>query len=353
MRFEVPFVPDPAYAALLAANAPAISAVYFRLGPDTPDARLPGTGEVTPQELAEGLRALPDVPRLGLLNASFHAPELLVGDGLRDLVMLLEGYLAAEAITGIVYADQYLLAALSDMSPEVAGMLTAVPSINFRLDRIERLASVLDAAADTHFRPAESVILDRDINRDAARLADVAGEAKQRYPGLRIGLMANEGCLFACPYKNAHDAHIALSRLASCPAGPDLNRDIGCLRAFFDHPERLLASPFLRPEDARRLEGAVDCLKICGRTRPAVDLAAIVRAYLEGRFDGNLLWLLDTQEVLSGRFLLQNDALPGDFFDRTNGCRHQCRECGYCGELAARLLTERELTLPRYGNGNY
>ncbi|MGE4535593.1 MAG: hypothetical protein AB7D37_00795 [Desulfovibrio sp.] len=351
MRFEVPFLPDPAYAALLAANAPSISAVYFRLGPDTPDARLPGAGEVTPEELAEGLRALPDVPRLGLLNASFHAPELLAGDGLRDLVMLLEGYLAAGAITGIVYADQYLLMALSDMAPDVAGALTAIPSINFRLDRFERLATVLDAATDTHFRPTDTVILDRDINRDTARLAEVAGEARQRYPGLRIGLMANEGCLFACPYKNAHDAHIALSRLASCPVGPDLNRNLGCLRAFFEHPERLLASPFVRPEDVHQVEGVADYLKICGRTRPAADLAAIVRAYLEGRFDGNLLWLLDTQEVLSGRFQLPNSALPEDFFDRTNGCRHQCRECGYCGELAARLLTERDLALPRYGNG--
>lgn len=348
MRFEVPFVPDPAYTALLAEHPEALAAVYFRLGPDTPDGRLPGCGDASPQELAEGLRALPHLPRLGLLNAAFHAPEHLAGDGLRDLILLLEGYLAAGAITGIVYADHYLLTAISDEAPDVAGALAAIPSVNFRLDTFERTAAILDAIADTRFAFPDALLLDRDCNRDTAKLAALGEKLRRAYPGLRLGLMANEGCLFACPFKTTHDAHIALSRLASCPAGPDLNRDLGCLRSFAARPERLLAAPFVRPEDVGRLEGLADFMKICGRTRPAADLAAIVAAYLEGSFSGNLLWLLDTQEILSGRLLLENAALPGDFFARTDGCTHRCRECGYCGGLAARLVTEREAALPRY-----
>lgn len=351
MRFEVPFVPDPAYAALLADNAASIAAVYFRLGPDTPDGRLPGVGDAAPEELAEGLRGLPDVPRLGLLNAAFHGPDVLSGDGLRDLVLLLEGYLAAGAITGIVYGDQYLLTALSDEAPDVARELTAYPSINFRLDRFERLAAILEAVADTRFRFPDAVILDRDLNRDTKRLAELSAAIRRVWPEMRIGLLANEGCLYACPFKTAHDAHIALSRLASCPAGPDVNRDLGCLRTFHEHPERMLASPFLRPEDIGHVEPAADFLKICGRTRPAADLAAIVRAYLDGTFSGNLLWLLDTPEILSGRLWLENGDLPDDFFDRADGCGHRCRECGLCGQLAGTLLHEREPGLPRYAAG--
>uniref|UniRef100_I2Q3L0 Collagenase-like protease n=1 Tax=Desulfovibrio sp. U5L TaxID=596152 RepID=I2Q3L0_9BACT len=351
MRFEVPFVPDTAYAALLAAHRDAIAAVYFRLGPDTPDGRLPGIGDASPQELAEGLANLPGVARLGLLNAAFHGPEVLAGDGLRDLVLLLEGYLAAGAITGIVYADHYLLTALSDTAPDVARELTAIPSINFRLDRFERLAAILDAVADTRFRFPDAVILDRDLNRDTKRVAALAEAARRTWPGLKVGLMANEGCLFACPFKTPHDAYIALSRLASCPAGPDMNRDIGCLRSFFKHPGRMLASPFLRPEDVGQVEGLVDFLKICGRTRPAAELAAIVRAYLDGSFAGNLAWLLDTQEILSGRLWIGNSELPEDFFERTDGCSHRCGECGYCDELAGRLVRELEPGLPRFTAG--
>jgi hypothetical protein len=340
MRYEVPFVPDSGYLALLAGAADRLEGVYFRLGPDTPDARLPGPGDASPMELAAGLAALPDMPRFGLLNAAFHAPECLSGDGLRDLVMLLEGYLAAGALSGIVYTDQYLLQALSDLAPDVARELYAVPGINFRLDSFERAAAVMDAACSTRFRVPPRLILDRDRNRDLEALAGMAGKLRREWPGVRIGVMANEGCLYACPFKQAHDAHIALSRLAACRVGPDLNRDLGCLRAFVAAPGRLLASPFVRPEDVGELSGLVDCLKLCGRSRPAAAIRAIVAAYLDGRFEGNLLWLLDAQEILSDRFAIDNTALPNDFFARTASCSRRCQTCRYCDELAERLLTK-------------
>lgn len=348
MRFEVPYVPDAAYAALLTKRAEALEGVYFRLGPESPDARMPGVADPSPMELAVGLAALPDMPRLGLVNAAFHAPEALAGDRLRDLILVLEGYVAAGAITGLVYADQYLLRALSDAAPEVAGRLCAIPSINFRLDSFERAAGVIDAACSTRFRPPTSVILDRDRNRDPAALATLAEGLRREWPGLRVGVMANEGCLYACPYKTAHDAHIALSRLTACRVGPGLNHDLGCLRDFTEEPRRLLASPFLRPEDVGHLEGVVDFVKLCGRSRPATDLRTIVAAYLDGSFAGNLLWLLDTQEILADRYGLDNQAMPGDFYERTAGCSRRCRECGYCQDLAGRLVTRREPTLAAY-----
>ena len=348
MRFEVPYVPDAAYAALLAARAEALEGVYFRLGPESPDARLPGLADPSPMELAVGLAALPYMPRLGLLNAAFNAPDMLGGDRLRDLVLVLEGYVAAGAVTGLVYADQYLLRALSDAAPELAGQLCAVPSINFRLGSFERAAAIIDAACSTHFRPPSSVILDRDLNRDPAALAALAAGLRREWPQLRLGVMANEGCLYACPYKSAHDAHIALSRLTACRVGADLNRDLGCLRDFAQEPGRLLASPFIRPEDVGQLEGVVDFVKLCGRSRLAADLRTIVAAYLDGSFDGNLLWLLDTPEILSDRFVLENKALPEDFYTRTAGCLRRCRTCRVCAGLAAQLLTRRDPSLPRF-----
>jgi hypothetical protein len=347
MLFDVPFVPDPTYIALLAANREHLASVYFRLGPDAPDGRMPGIGDVSPQEIMEGLAALPRVPRYGLLNSRFHDPATLCGEGLRDLIFLLEGYLAAGMLDGIVYADHYLLMALSEEAPDVASSLTAIPSVNFRLDSSERAAALLDYAASTHFRPPTKVVLDRPFCHDTERLAEVAGTLRAAFPGLRVGLLANEGCLYACPFKAAHEGHVALSRLRPTKLSEHVKERLGCLRYFCEEPARIFAAPFLRPEDVPRVEGVADFLKIGGRTRGPAALRDVVEAYLAGSYQGNLLWLLDTLEGLAGKLWVENEDVPGEYFDRIDGCPRRCQECGYCGELAVRLVKEREPNLPR------
>ena len=247
------------------------------------------------------------------------------------------------------YADQYLLTALSDAAPAVARALVAVPSVNFRPDSAARTVSLLEYVAATRFRMPNRIVLDRALNRDSRRLAAVSGALRQVFPDIAIGLLANEGCLYACPFKAAHDGHVALARLLPVSVGPGLKERLGCLRYFREEPGRILASPFLRPEDAGRLEGVVDFFKLGGRTREPAALAEIVGAYLAGTYQGNLLWLLDTLEVLAGRLWLDNAAFPDDFHDRVSGCARNCRTCGYCAGLAAELIQDREVILPRLG----
>ena len=346
MRYAVPFLPDPDYMALLAAHRERLASVYFRLGPGVPDGRLPGIGDVSPEAVMEGLAALPGVPRYGLLNSRFHDPAALSREGLSDLVLLLEGYRAAGLLDGIVYGDLYLLVALSDAAPSLASALMAIPSVNFLLDSAERATGILDYAAATHFRPPRGIVLDRSLNRDTRRAAAVARALRAVYPEIAIGLLANEGCLYACPFKAAHDGRIALSRLLPTRVGRGVKEQLGCLRFFLEEPGRIFASPFLRPEDACRLENVVDSFKIGGRTREPSALREVVGAYLAGSYQGNLLWLLDTLEALADRYWLDNAAVPRNFFERVDGCSRRCQECGYCAALAGELIRERKLVLP-------
>ena len=80
-------------------------------------------------------------------------------------------------------------------------------------------------------------------------------------------------------------------------------------------------------------------------------MRAIVAAYLDGRFEGNLIWLLDAQEALSDRFAIDNAALPEDFFEHTASCSRRCAAYRYCDELAERLLVTRAPGLVPYGTG--
>lgn len=347
MRYDVPFVPDPAYVALLRDHRERLASVHFRLGPGVPDGRLPGVGDIDPQDMMEGLRALSGVPRYGLLNCRFHDPAFLAGDGLTDLLQLLEGYLAAGVLDGIVYADQYLLTALSDASPEVASALLAVPSVNFRPDSAERALALFEYAAGTHFRPARRIVLDPSLNRHSLRLAGTVSALHAAVPGLHVGILANEGCLFSCPFKDAHDSHMAMTRVMPAKVGSDIKERLGCLRLFFEEPGRVFASPFVRPEDMPRVEGLVDFCKVCGRTRGAAELTEVVGAYLSGCYQGNLLWLLDTLEVLASRFWVENSAIPDNYFDLTDGCTRRCRECGICDRLAAELVRDQGVGLAR------
>jgi collagenase-like PrtC family protease len=173
-------------------------------------------------------------------------------------------------------------------------------------------------------------------------------------PEAGLVLLANEGCLERCPFRPAHESHIGLGRMeagdeASGAEGFRLARELGCGRRFHDHPEELLKSPFIRPEDAGLYEEHVDGLKLCGRTRGPQALRDIVAAYLRGRWEGNLLELCDSMEGLAQRLDLPNEGLPEDFGQTVTGCHSDCAACGYCAELAWRLVQRRRPSLRRLG----
>jgi collagenase-like PrtC family protease len=348
MRFDVPFIPDQGYADFLRENLDRLHSVHFSLYSDAIlDARFkPRTYDL--DDLIDGLSGLSGVRKYALINSRFHPPGLYADAGhLRDLAGRLTRLLDAGALTGVVYADHYYLQALSDLCGDVAEQLEAVPSVNAMIDSFERAASAMRYLDFTRFRRPSKIILDRSLNRDAARLGRTSRRIRESFPGVGITLLANEGCLFQCPFKPAHDAHIAL---AGMPFGADatfaLNREQGCARYFFKDPAQIFRSPFIRPEDAGRYEGVADVLKLCGRTRGARVMRGIAGAYLHGAFRGNLLDLLDTLECLSVRMFVANHELPSDFFEQINGCARTCESCSYCRDLARKHVS---LTSPAPG----
>ena len=331
IRLDVPFLPDPAYIRFLNRHAHRLESVH--VGLPAADARHPLRRE-TVDQIAAGLAMLESVPRYALLNARFHDPSGYPDPTtLARLPEALNRLAEDRLIHGVVFADAYLLRAVSDAAPELARRLEAVPSVNLIPDRFDRVAALMDLISTTKFRPPSRWILDRSLNRNPTALTETVSRLRNRWPEIRIGLLANEGCLNQCPFKPAHDAHIALTHLEVPADTHGLNRDFGCMRFIRERPHAILASPFIRPEDVSAYAPEIDILKICGRTLGPEFLQRTIRAYLDERWAGNLLDLLDAAEWMGREYHIANDRLPEDFLERVSRCREDCAECGVCREL--------------------
>ncbi|MFW5836557.1 MAG: hypothetical protein ACOCVM_01010, partial [Desulfovibrionaceae bacterium] len=295
------------------------------------DARL-RLSETGPGDLAGLLAAAPGPRKYVLLNSRVHHPGHYADAArMKSLLARLDTLLAAGQLHGVVIADAYFLKALGRAGPAVAAELEAVPSVNAMLDSAERVRAWLPAVAAAGFRPPGKLNLDRSLNRDIPRLQRVGEACRDMLPGARLVLLANEGCIPHCPYKPAHDAHIALANMGAAEQRTfELNRCFGCVDHLMHDPSQCLCSPIIRPEDAHHYEGLADGLKVCGRTLAGPErLRRIVDAYLQGRFEGNLLELADSMDWLAERWDLPNEKLPDDFWERVCGCQGECGECGW------------------------
>ncbi|MEF2229929.1 MAG: hypothetical protein V3571_03290 [Pseudodesulfovibrio sp.] len=349
LPLELPLTPDPAWADFLAARRDALDAVHLGLGhPALADARQ----RIAPPDLAAAHAAIDRVAGTDvfvLMNSRLHDPaKYASAPALNTAADLLDALGEHPNVRGLVFADPYFLQALSDARPATAARYEAVPSVNAGLDSAPKALALLALIDTTAFRPPSRLVLDRALNRDMDRLAQTSARLRAARPGLKLLLMANEGCLLHCPYKPAHDAHVSLVTEGMAPDRTfATNRDLGCVRRFLADPGAVLASPFIRPEDAGRYAGLADGLKLCGRNRGTPFLRRAAGAYLAGSYPGNLLDLLDTLGDLAGHLRVPGDALPPDFAARVEACGKDCRACGWCGALMARIAVRTDPGLPR------
>lgn len=340
LLLDVPFLPDPHYVEFLSECKSSLYSVHFSLFLDNiPDGRHRPEDSTEFADLVAGLSRLPNPKKYGLLNSRFHHPHLYDDKKAMGIIIkALDTLLAGGTLHGITIVDFYLLQALSDFSPEVCSQLEAVPGVNFQLDSFAKVQSCLAAIANTAFKPPAKLNLDRALNRDLAALKTISQACRHDFPGLKLTLLANEGCLDHCPFKLTHDAQIAFANTGTMRNQThSLNQELGCIRELTAHPAELFKSPFIRPEDLHHYEGGVEVIKLCGRTLGPAFLQRVVRGYANRRYKGNLLDLMDTMEWLAKRLHVANEELPGDFWNRLTSCDKNCCGCLFCRELLDRV----------------
>ncbi|MDR3568041.1 MAG: hypothetical protein P4L43_08450 [Syntrophobacteraceae bacterium] len=348
MLFNVPVIPDQSMVEILNRDAGSFYACHFSLyAPDIDDCRHRLSFVETTRwiELLSSVR----IPKKFLLvNGRAHAHRAYFDAGhLRKVVKILRSMLQAAVIDGVVFADAYYLQALSDAGGEEASELEAIPSANCALDSYDRIDALLDFIASTRFRLPETLLLDRSLNRRLDALREVSARCRTSRPNVKLELLANEGCLYHCPYKLTHDCHISMVNGGQSLDTFRINRELGCMRAISGEPSRLFKSPFIRPEDVDAYKPYVDVLKLCGRTLGVSFLQRVVEAYLNRKYSGNLLDLLDAMAGTAQWLHVSNELLPGDLLKQLLSCSRQCSRCSFCKELIEQFAEQKALSLPR------
>ncbi|WP_051553582.1 hypothetical protein [Desulfobulbus elongatus] len=332
---NVPFLPEGRYIDFLGHCVADLDSVHFSLLHSRAlDSRIRIEPVIVQAAIIAGLERLRGPRKYALLNSRFYAPDLLTDHGvIEPLLRSLDHCLDRGVIDGIVYCDHYLLQVIADHAPEIATQLEAVPSVNTMLDSVRKIEAQLAYIGETGFRLPGKVILDRSLNRDLDELARICLTIRRSVPGLKLEVLANEGCLPYCPFKLSHDAYIALANMEGRDQTRHLNCDIGCMRLLDEQPYRLLQSPFIRPEDIDLYLYHVDTIKLCGRTLGPDFLINAITAYRRRRYDGNLLDLLDAMAWLADRLHVDNSLLSFDFANMLSQCDSRCDRCGFCREL--------------------
>ncbi|MBC7963858.1 MAG: U32 family peptidase, partial [Steroidobacteraceae bacterium] len=142
------------------------------------------------------------------------------------------------------------------------------------------------------------------VNRDFAMLKAIRKAVK-----LELQLIANSNCLMFCPLSGQHMVNLShASQKGHASRGFMVDYcALRCSAEKLADPSNYLRSEFIRPEDLDEyVRMGFTSFKILERGAPTSVMAQRVRAYSEGRFDGNLLDLIqpygykDTSGVAPG-----------------------------------------------------
>ena len=147
---------------------------------------------------------------------------------------------------------------------------------------------------------ADEITLDHAFNRDIPLLRTALETF--RNTNVKLRLIANNFCLHGCASKIDHAAYLAASSVSD-NNGMASRIDYHLLNCMYNKvtkPAVLLCSDWIRPEDVHLYTQLMEetgnsnlTLKLVERTRTTEFLERVIKAYLDERFDGNLLSIVN------------------------------------------------------------
>ncbi len=210
-------------------------------------------------------------------------------------------------------------------------------SANFNIDSVEKARKVKNMGADI-------LVLDPMlVNRDFSTLKKIRKEI-----GEELEIIVNNNCLMTCPMLNYHQNYLGLLE----PSDSD-KKDFCyqlCSAERIKNPINYIKSDIIRPEDLHYYEElGFERFKIIDRCTPPDLMLKRVKAYIEHRYNGNLLDIIQhfgyKDSISSKEYIrniyIDNNALDGfmeQFVSEKCNGRNCSSKCKYCDEYAKKSI---------------
>ncbi|MBQ9368075.1 MAG: hypothetical protein IJT83_09860 [Victivallales bacterium] len=234
----------------------------------------------------------------------------------------------------VTTTSQYIAKVLKVRYPQVE----IRASVNMKLESTKAMEYIADIF--------DSYYICRDIQRDRNVLRHFSDWCNDH--GKKLCMLVNSACLRCCPVQIWHDNYLCHKPwkaeeqefILHYPA-----RLCGRVTNDIKNAAEILRMSWIRPEDIHCYEPYVAAMKLA--TRSTVHPERMLKAYAEGRWDGDLLAILGNENP---NFTFDNTAFPADWIESgiAQNCAINCTGCGKCDDVLKKVLRTRKTQQPKY-----
>jgi collagenase-like PrtC family protease len=226
--------------------------------------------------------------------------------------------------------------AVTTTSPAIAQLLKKhYPPLHVRASVNMRLGTTMAMSQVAEL--FDGYYVQRDFNRDLRRIAELKAWADAA--GKKLFMLANSGCLRFCAGQTFHDNLVAHEAEVSEMHNIEGYTPYVCWNLLKDRRNWpvILQGTWVRPEDLHNYEGLFEVVKLATRMHQRPQ--AVIRAYTQGRWRGNLLDLLEPgYSPALAPYVIDNSRFPADWFQRSSNCAANCHACDYCRGVLEQVL---------------
>jgi len=238
-----------------------------------------------------------------LLSASCLGNKEFTTSGQKEIYQLLDWIIDMET-DAVTVAIPYLLQLIKKRYPKLKVHISSFANVN----TIERARYWEDMGADR-------INLDEfTLNRDFQLLRQIRNSVS-----CQLQLIANNGCLYNCPFVPYHGFTISHSSQSEDNSGGFLLDYcvLNCKYLRIANPVNFIRADWIRPEDLHFYEDVgIDSMKLVDRTRPTEAIALVVGAYDKREYNGNLMDLIPS--LSKNSFFFGVNKIQEFFYNRIN-----------------------------------